>query len=93
MLVGHAFRNALIPLITVLGLTPAGDAEWRGHHRNDLPWPGMGLLVIRAVSARDYPLILGTILVTATLVLISNLLADLLYAVADPRIRLSQGRG
>ena len=56
-------------------------------------WPGMGLLVMRAVSARDYPLIMGTILVTAGMVLICNLVADLLYAVADPRIRLSQGRG
>jgi peptide/nickel transport system permease protein len=53
----------------------------------------MGLLVIRAVSARDYPLIMGTILVTAGMVLVCNLIADLLYAVADPRIRLSQGRG
>ena len=47
---------------------------------------------VRAVSARDYPLILGTILVTATLVLVSNLLADILYATADPRIRLA-GKG
>jgi peptide/nickel transport system permease protein len=55
-------------------------------------WPGMGLLAVRAVSARDYPLILGTILVTATMVLVSNLLADLLYGVADPRIRLGRGQ-
>ena len=50
-------------------------------------WPGMGMLAMTAVKGRDYPLILGVILFTATLVLISNLLADLLYAVADPRIR------
>jgi peptide/nickel transport system permease protein len=52
----------------------------------------MGMLAVRAVNARDYPVILGTILVTATLVLLSNLLADLLYAVADPRIRLGKRR-
>jgi peptide/nickel transport system permease protein len=47
----------------------------------------MGMLAMRAVNARDYPLILGTILVTAGMVLISNLIADLLYSVVDPRIR------
>ena len=47
----------------------------------------MGLLAIRAVNSRDYPLIMGIILVSATMVLLSNLIADILYAVADPRIR------
>ena len=47
-------------------------------------WPGMGMLAMTAVNGRDYPLILGVILFTATLVLISNLLSDLFYAVADP---------
>jgi peptide/nickel transport system permease protein len=92
VLLGHAFRNALIPLITVVGLSLPELLSGAVITETIFQWPGMGLLAVRAVSARDYPLILGTILVTATMVLVSNLLADLLYGVADPRIRLGRGR-
>lgn len=92
VLLGHAFRNALLPLITVLGLTLPEILSGAVITETIFQWPGMGMLVIRAVSARDYPLILGTILVTATMVLVCNLLADLLYAAADPRIRFGEGR-
>jgi peptide/nickel transport system permease protein len=92
VLLGHAFRNALIPLITVLGLTLPEILSGAVITETIFQWPGMGMLAVRAVAARDYPLILGTILVTATMVLVSNLLADLLYAAADPRIRLSEGK-
>lgn len=93
VLAGHAFRNALLPLITVIGLTLPEILSGAVITETIFQWPGMGLLVLRAVAARDYPLIMGTILVTAGMVLVCNLIADLLYAVADPRIRLSQGRG
>ena len=93
VLLGHAFRNALIPLITIIGLSLPELLSGAVITETIFQWPGMGLLAMRAVNGRDYPLILGTILVTATLVLVSNLLADLLYAVADPRIRLESGRG
>lgn len=89
VLLGHAFRNALIPLITVLGLSLPELLSGAVITETIFQWPGMGMLAVRAVSARDYPLILGTILVTATLVLVSNLLADILYATVDPRIRLA----
>jgi peptide/nickel transport system permease protein len=92
VLLGHAFRNALIPLITVLGLSLPELLSGAVITETIFQWPGMGMLAVRAVSARDYPLILGTILVTATMVLLSNLLADLLYGVADPRIRLGGRR-
>ena len=92
VLLGHAFRNALIPLITVLGLSLPELLSGAVITETIFQWPGMGMLAVRAVSARDYPLILGTILVTATLVLVSNLLADILYATVDPRIRLA-GKG
>jgi peptide/nickel transport system permease protein len=92
VLLGHAFRNALIPLITVVGLSLPELLSGAVITETIFQWPGMGLLAVRAVSARDYPLILGTILVTATMVLVSNLLADLLYGVADPRIRIGRGR-
>ena len=93
VLLGHAFRNALIPLITVVGLSLPELLSGAVITETIFQWPGMGLLAVRAVAARDYPLILGTILVTATMVLVSNLLADLLYGAVDPRIRLRQDRG
>ena len=88
----HAFRNALIPLITVLGISLPELLSGAVITETIFQWPGMGMLAVRAVNSRDYPVILGTIMVTATLVLLSNLLADLLYAVADPRIRLGRRR-
>lgn len=92
VMISHAFRNALIPLITVLGLSLPELLSGAVITETIFQWPGMGMLVVRAVNARDYPLILGTILVTATLVLLSNLVADLLYGVADPRIRVAARR-
>jgi peptide/nickel transport system permease protein len=92
VMVGHAFRNALIPLITVIGLSLPELLSGAVITETIFQWPGMGMLVVRAVNARDYPLILGTILATATLVLLSNLIADLLYGVADPRIRVAARR-
>ncbi len=92
VLLGHAFRNALIPLITIVGLSLPELLSGAVITETIFQWPGMGMLAVRAVSARDYPLILGTILVTATMVLVSNLLADLLYGAADPRIRLDRRR-
>jgi peptide/nickel transport system permease protein len=92
VLLGHAFRNALIPLITVIGLSLPELLSGAVITETIFQWPGMGMLAVRAVSARDYPLILGTILVTATMVLLSNLIADLLYATADPRIRFGEGK-
>jgi peptide/nickel transport system permease protein len=87
VLLRHAFRNALIPLITVVGMSLSELFSGAVITETIFQWPGMGLLIMRAVNGRDYPLIMGLILVTATVVLFSNLVADLLYAVADPRIR------
>lgn len=87
VLVRHALRNALIPLITIVGVSIPELLSGAVITETIFQWPGMGLLAMRAVNGRDYPLVLGIILVTAALVLISNLLADVLYAVADPRIR------
>jgi peptide/nickel transport system permease protein len=92
VLMTHAFRNALIPLITIVGLSLPELLSGAVITETIFQWPGMGMLAVRAVSARDYPVILGVIMVTATLVLLSNLLADILYAVADPRIRLGGKR-
>jgi peptide/nickel transport system permease protein len=87
VIIRHAFRNALIPLITIVGLSLPELLSGAVITETIFQWPGMGLLAIRAVNSRDYPLVLGVIMVTATMVLLSNLIADLFYAVADPRIR------
>ncbi|MGD9712855.1 MAG: ABC transporter permease [Thermomicrobiales bacterium] len=87
VLMRHAFRNALIPLITITGLTLPELLSGAVITETIFSWPGMGMLAMSAVKGRDYPLILGVILFTATLVLVSNLLSDLFYAVVDPRIR------
>jgi peptide/nickel transport system permease protein len=87
VIIRHAFRNALIPLITIVGLSLPELLSGAVITETIFQWPGMGLLAIRAVNSRDYPLVLGVIMVTATMVLLSNLIADLFYAIADPRIR------
>jgi peptide/nickel transport system permease protein len=84
----HALRNALLPVVTLVGAnigTAVGGAIFVESVFN---WPGMGLLLIDAVEARDYPLIMATALVIGGFVLLINLATDLLYAVIDPRIGL-----
>ena len=83
----HALRNALIPLVTVVGLQVGVLAIRRRPDRNRVLPPGLGLLMTNAVAARDYPLILGSVLVVAVLVVVANLAVDLLYGALDPRIR------
>ncbi len=88
VLSGHAFRNALLPMITVAGLqlpTLLGGALVT---ETVFTWPGMGRLFLDSIEYRDYPVVMGILIFSASLVLIGNLLADMLYAVADPRIRL-----
>lgn len=86
---GHAARNALIPLITVIALGLPALVGGTVIIETIFAWPGMGQLAIAAVRARDYPMIMALNVITATLILGCSLLADLLYAVVDPRIRYS----
>jgi len=85
----HALRNALVPLITVVTLTIPALFGGAVVVEAIFSWPGMGSLILTAVSGRDYPVIVGFTLVIGILVVITNLIADLLYALADPRVRLS----
>jgi len=87
VILSHAARNALIPLITVVALTLPAILGGTVIIETIFAWPGMGQLAISAVRNRDYPMIMALNLIIATLILMSNLLADLLYAVADPRIK------
>lgn len=83
----HAFRNSLLPLLTRLGFSLSWVFGGAIITEQVFQWPGIGLLTIHALSTRDYPVIMGVNLIAASLVVIGNLLADIMYAVADPRIR------
>jgi ABC-type dipeptide/oligopeptide/nickel transport system permease component len=85
----HAFRNALIPIITILGLQFGTLLAGTIVTESIFSWPGIGRLTVQAISARDYPLLQGCILVIAVSYVLVNLLTDTLYAVIDPRVRLS----
>jgi peptide/nickel transport system permease protein len=86
VLVKHAFRNALIPLVTLIGLSLPTLLSGSVILENIFAWPGMGRLFYQALETRDYPLIMGVTLMFSVLVLAGTLLADLLYALVDPRI-------
>jgi len=83
----HALRNALLPIVTLLGLSLPGLIGGSVITETIFSWPGMGRLAYQAVLARDYPLIMGTSVISVLLLLGGNLLADILYAYVDPRIQ------
>jgi dipeptide transport system permease protein len=83
----HALRNALVPVVTVIGLqvgTLLGGAVLT---ETIFSWPGVGKWLIDAIGRRDYPVVQGGILITATLVIVVNLIVDVLYGWVNPRIR------
>lgn len=84
----HALRNALLPLITIIGLSFPFLLSGAVITEVIFAWPGMGRVTIDAIFSRDYPLIIANTFVAGTMVIGGNLLADVLYAVADPRVRL-----
>jgi ABC-type dipeptide/oligopeptide/nickel transport system permease component len=84
----HALPNALIPLITVVAIQVPALFAGAVVVEQIFSWPGMGQMALASITQRDYPVLTGFILVIAVLVLTSNLLADIAYAVVDPRIRL-----
>lgn len=85
----HMVRNALIPVLTITGIQLATILGGVIVVEVVFAWPGLGRLVYNAVAARDYPVIQGAVLLMAALFLLINLIVDVLYAVVDPRIRLS----
>jgi peptide/nickel transport system permease protein len=87
----HAFRNALLPLITLLGLTIPYLMSGSVIVERIFQWDGVGLLYYNAILARDYPVVMALTVVTAVLTLLASLIADILYAFADPRVRLGEG--
>jgi peptide/nickel transport system permease protein len=83
----HAFRNAMLPVVTNVGLAMPFLFSGAIVTETIFSWPGMGQLFINGVNERDYFVLMGLILIASTLVVLANLLADVLYAVVDPRIR------
>ncbi|HYH08250.1 MAG TPA: ABC transporter permease, partial [Thermoanaerobaculia bacterium] len=86
----HAFRNALMPMITLLGITIPYLISGSVIVEQIFQWDGIGLLYMQAILSRDYPTIMGLTVITAVVTLLASLLADILYAVADPRVRVGE---
>ncbi len=84
----HALRNALLPVITILGLSIPGLVGGSVIFESIFSIPGIGQLMWQSVMARDYPVIMGNLVIVSVLTLLGNLIADICYAIADPRIRL-----
>jgi peptide/nickel transport system permease protein/oligopeptide transport system permease protein len=83
----HAFRNSLIPVVTIIGLQFGAVLTGAVITETVFAWPGIGRLLIQSIGVRDYPLVQGCILLIAVTYVAVNLLTDLLYGVLDPRIR------
>ncbi|MBV9538153.1 MAG: ABC transporter permease [Acidisphaera sp.] len=88
VLVQHTMRNALLPMITLAGLQLPTLLSGALVTETVFTWPGMGRLFLDSLGYRDYPMVMGLLMFSAVLVLLGNMLADLLYVVADPRVRL-----
>ncbi|MGB3835073.1 dipeptide ABC transporter permease DppB [Castellaniella sp.] len=88
----HALRNALLPVITVIGLQVGVLMVGAILTETIFSWPGVGRWLIYGLQQRDYPVVQGGVLIVATLIILVNMCVDILYGLADPRIRQQQGR-
>jgi len=87
VIVIHALRNAMLPVVTVIGLQVGTLLAGAILTETIFSWPGLGRWLIEALQRRDYPVVQGGVLLTAILIILVNLLVDLLYGVVNPRIR------
>jgi peptide/nickel transport system permease protein len=83
----HTVRNAILPVVTIIGLSLPALVAGALFTETIYSWPGMGQLFVEAVTVRDYPMVMGIMLVIALVVLLANLLTDFAYGLVDPRIR------
>ena len=83
----HAFRNTLVPLVTVLGLEVGYLLAGAVYVETVFSWPGIGFMMVNAILTRDFPLVQGGVLLIATTYVVINLATDLLYMCVDPRVR------
>ena len=89
----HAIRNGLIPVVTILGLQMGALMSGAVVTEQIFVVPGFGRLIVEAVFTRDYPLVQGVVLITASAYVLINLLVDVSYSVLDPRIRVGRALG
>ncbi len=85
----HALRNALVPIVTVIGMEIPVMFGGAVIVEQVFSWPGLGLMTMSAITSRDFPVIMGVCLLSAVVVLIANLITDILYALVDPTIQLN----
>jgi peptide/nickel transport system permease protein len=85
----HVIRNACLPMITLIGLTLPGILSGAFIVEDVFNYPGIGLATVNAASVKDYPIMLGTTIVFGALTILGNLIADIAYAYADPRVRIT----
>ncbi len=90
VIIRHGLRNALIPIVTIMGLQFGALLSGAVITETIFSWPGIGRLLIDAISTRDYPLVQGTVLVIALSYILVNTIVDLTYSLIDPRVRLSR---
>ena len=93
VIVGHLLRNAGIPVVTILGLSIGGMIGGAAITETVFAWPGVGRLMVDAISSRDYPVVLLIVMAVATTVILLNLLVDITYRLLDPRIGATGGMG
>jgi dipeptide transport system permease protein len=87
VIIVHALRNAMLPVVTVIGLQVGTLLAGAILTETIFSWPGLGRWLIDALQRRDYPVVQGGVLLVATMIILVNLLVDLLYGVVNPRIR------
>jgi peptide/nickel transport system permease protein len=87
VMAGHVVRNALIPFVTVVGIDVPLYLTGAVLTERVFAWPGMGRLFFDALTVRDYPILMGILMLGAVLIVLGNLIADVLYGVLDPRIK------
>jgi peptide/nickel transport system permease protein len=91
IVIWHVLRNAAIPIITLIGLETANLLGGAVVTETIFAWPGLGLLTIQAINARDFPLVQAIVLFVSIIFIVVNFLTDLLYVIVDPRIKLRKG--
>jgi ABC-type dipeptide/oligopeptide/nickel transport system permease component len=89
VLLGHAFRNALVPVVTIVGLQVGYLLGGTVIIETVFAWPGLGKLLVDSVLSRDYPVVQGAVMVSAGVFVLTNLVVDVLYAYLDPQMRLT----
>jgi peptide/nickel transport system permease protein len=85
----HVIRNSSLPMITLIGLTLPGLLSGAFYEEVVFNYPGIGLATVNAAEVKDYPIMLGTTIVLGALTILGNLVADIAYAYADPRVRIT----